>query len=146
MSKIVYPVRSDISHRDLVGIPSLVWGWGRPVYEIHIPLPPREVEISNQPFGSTDIEPQCVVSYYDKTIADEKMSKGKWNEVLDDLRKRWYRKLNIRTTEEQALHDEIQRINSIKLSVEKQLGQLPDDSPYKGDRYILSSKPNHPHA
>ena len=97
----------------------------RPYVEIRIPLPPREVEMSDLPFGTTDIEPQYAISYMDKVYYDEAVKNGKLGKYISDQQKRWYKKLGILTSHERAVNDEINRLRELR-------DELPDDSFMKG--------------
>ena len=96
----------------------------RPYREVRIPLPPREVVVGDS-FGVTDIEPQHVVSYIDDTYYQDWVAKGKLAEKMSEFQMRWYKKLGILTTHEQAVNDEVTRLKELRDS-------LPDDSFMKG--------------
>lgn len=75
----------------------------RSVIEVRIPLPPREVRLSDKPFGITDVVQQDVVqqfvtSYCDRALWLESVEKGTTHQVIEELRKACYRKLGIKTT------------------------------------------------
>lgn len=93
----------------------------RAYVEVRIPLPPREVQLSDVPFGITDVEPQYAVSYMDKTYYEEYKRDGKLGRYIADQQKRWYRKLGIKTSHERAIDREIENLKSLK-------DALPNDS------------------
>ena len=103
----------------------------RKYVEIRIPLPPREAEISDVPFGATDVRPQYAVSYMDKTYYDEYVRDGKIAKYLADQQKRWYEKLGIKTSHEKAVDREIGNLRQLKDS-------LPTDSLYANATITIS--------
>lgn len=95
-----------------------------PYRELRIPLPLREVVVGDE-FGTTAVEPQYAVSYVDEAYYQDWVAKGKVSEKISEFQMRWYMKLGILTTHEQAVNDEVTRLKELRDS-------LPDDSFMKG--------------
>ncbi len=60
----------------------------RRVIEVRIPLPFRDIEMSDKPFGTTELEPQYGVSFVDEVIY-----KANPDRIIRLLQDQWYRKL-----------------------------------------------------
>lgn len=91
---------------------------GRSVTEVRVPLPPKEVELSDTNFGTTDLEPQYATSYVDTVIWEDHKKRGTTGELLNMLRESWYRKLNIRTTAEKMRDDAWEYYKQLQESVD----------------------------
>lgn len=89
----------------------------RKVTEVRIPLPVKEVELSDKPFGTTEIEPQYQVFYVDEIIWQEHIRNGTTGELINILQDAWYRKLGIRTTKEKAIDDANEYLDSLRRGI-----------------------------
>jgi len=98
----------------------------RRTVEVRVPLPPKEVTMSDEPFGQTDIEPQYGISYVDETIWLEHKKKGTTDVLMGWLRDSHYRKLGIKSAKEREYDNAVEYVKSIKRSIERDRATPPN--------------------
>lgn len=88
----------------------------RTITEIRIPLPLKEIEMSdNLAFSSVEeVQPGYAISFVDTIIWEDLLKKGKHHRLIKQLQDAHYKKLGIKTTLEKSIDTELERYYDLK--------------------------------